>query len=476
MKGLNKIQGGIAFPAIPFGAIEQFSMPAMVFFKVDERSTLLVSAGDYVLKGQALFEKNNEPLQHASVSGVVSITDNRISIQSDGLDKAIPAKTNESLSAVEIQSLCMNHGLVGLGGAAFPVHRKLHAAKSTENETVEILLINAAECDPAIYCDEALMQERAAEIVKGIELAITACNAKQCVIGIEENKTRAIEQLKRFLPDKIELVMVPAVYPSGAENTLFSLCTGKTTGLKANRSLCLNIATCYSIYRAVRLSEPLISRVVTVVFKNQIRNFELRLGTPISSLASHLNLAADTDITCGGKMMGWPITTNQSIDKRTNSLIFADKQSQQVSACIRCGACAEVCPQSLLPQNLFWHAKPYNRPMLEKLNLENCIECGCCDIVCPSHIPLTSEFINAKSVVLQEDIQHRNALLAKARYQKRLTRLESQTVRERNKLDNKSAQFSDLKNKDQIKKELIAAALKRSKNKSAEASRQKRKP
>ncbi len=457
-----KIHGGLAFKSLPFGAIETIPPPTRVAIKVASKSTIAVKTGDTVLKGQPLTSVDTSAvMSHASVSGTItSINNCTISIQSDGQDTPYPSSPQTDIRANEILTLCHQNGLVGLGGAAYPVAKKLSSA--SQHNTVNTLLINAAECDPAIYCDEALIQERPEAIVKGIKLALTASGASNCIVGIEENKILAIAELKKHLPDNIKLVVVPAIYPSGAENTLFTLCTGKTGGLRYNQSLCFNIATCYSIYKAVELAEPLLSRIVTVVTSDNIRNVELRIGTPVTDVLKDLNTVGNQTITCGGQMMGRRVSAEHSIDKQTNSLLFNTAENKTAVACIRCGACADVCPEHLLPQQLFWHTDPHNSSALSNLKLDACIECACCDVVCPSNIQLTQHFIGAKNTIELQRVEQKKAELAKERYEKRLARLESQSLRERKKLDRKSDKLINSKDKEQLKKEMIAKALQKS--------------
>ena len=309
------------------------------------------------------------------------------------------------------------------------------------------------------------MQERTAEVVKGIQIAQRATRAKNCIVGIEENKTEAITQLKQNLPDNIQLICVPAIYPSGAEQTLFKLCTGYDGSLQQNRALCFNIATCYSMYCAVELAQPLISRIVTVVSHNQAANFELRIGTSLQHLMAMTDFAAGDQFIEGGKMMGQSIGRDQFISKQTNSLILHPEKPPQALPCIRCGACADVCPENLYPQQLHWHTQPHNTAALNELKINQCIECACCDAVCPSHIPLVSSFNKASSKIQTEQAELHKAALAKLRYEKRLSRLSDQSSRQRKELDRKTAHLADTNKTDTAKKALIARALARRKNK-----------
>ena len=469
-----KIRGGLRFEAHPFTGIEATPAPSRVRITTNHHAKLSVKPGDKVLNGQPL--QHPDPsfvATHASVSGVVTeVSSGRVSIDSDGMDTVFkhPSLKHSSLDT-DLQAHCRSMGLVGLGGAAFPVHRKISKGLENKNRPINTLLVNAAECDPAIYCDEALINARTDQIIKGIELLRKAINASQCIVAIEENKTQACAQLKQHLPEDIKLICVPAIYPSGAENILYSLCTGYKNHLGRDNSICFNIATCYSIYRAVAHSQPLISRVVSVLSDDGIRHFEFRIGTPIRDIAALLNVTRANRIIVNGRMMGHTVDLEYSIEKHTNSLIFENTTQDPSTPCIRCGACAEVCPEALHPQHLHWHSQSHNSEALTALNLNACIECACCDAVCPSHIPLARNFNKAINIIQQETLVQHNADLAKQRYEKRLNRLENHTARQRKQLDEKSTELNQSKSPQASKKELIAKALARRKIKKTPSNR-----
>ena len=152
-----QVKGGLRFDPLPFGDVETAPLPARVSIAVDQQALLTVAVGDTVLAGQMLHkDADNLVMQHASISGIVSDIDNhKVSIESDGLDKPYIHNNPAPDTATQFETLCRQMGLVGLGGAIYPVHKKLAAARQAGG--IETLLINAAECDPAIYCDEALI-------------------------------------------------------------------------------------------------------------------------------------------------------------------------------------------------------------------------------------------------------------------------------------------------------------------------------
>jgi len=339
MIDLYPVQGGLTFDALQFESLKPAPLPTRVSIQVDKQAQLSVASGDHVLTGQPL-HLDNPMTQHASISGVVSCTDqNLVTIESDGQDNVFSHKIKTPESAKQFENICRQMGLVGLGGACYPVHAKLKSVRKVSDYSFDTLLINAAECDPAIYCDEALILSKAKEVASAITLVWKISGAKTCIVGIEENKTAAIEQLNQHLPTEVKIVCVPAIYPSGAESILYKLCTGKTGSLRDNNSLCFNLATCHSIYMVLQQSQPLISRVVTVVTKATVQNVEVRLGTSVKDLASSLAIPfspSSNEVIHGGKMMGVPVDQNYKINKSTNSLIFKSLEKRVPLPCITC--------------------------------------------------------------------------------------------------------------------------------------------
>jgi len=106
----------------------------------------------------------------------------------------------------------------------------------------------------------------------------------------------------------------------------------------------------------------------------------------------------------GGPMMGFTLpSADVPIVKTTNCILapsYAEiPDDEPAQPCIRCGMCAEACPASLLPQQLFWYAQAQDHDRLEAHNLFDCIECGACSYVCPSNIPLVQYYRAAKGEI-----------------------------------------------------------------------------
>lgn len=411
----------------------------------------MVAVGDHVLKGQRIGEADGwvSAAVHAPTSGTVveigprivphpsGLTTPCVVIEADGSDTWIELTpfdlTHDEPEAV--RRYLRDMGIVGMGGAVFPSHVKLNVP---QGKAIETLIINGAECEPFITCDDRLMREDATEIVHGSMLFGQLLKARQILIGVEDNKPdaiKALQEAKTALHAPVDIVTVPTIYPTGGAKELIRVLTGKEVpGSKRSTEFgvqVFNVATVQTAWRAVMLGEPLISRIVTISGAvGEARNWSVRIGTPIDELITLAQPSPETDgVIMGGPMMGFRIpATSAPVIKSTNSLIvhapglFPPKPAEL--PCIRCGSCATACPQELQPFELYWWSRASKFDKLEQYKLFDCIECGCCDYVCPSHIPLVNYFRFAKSEIQAESREKHAADAARERFEFREARAE----------------------------------------------------
>jgi len=414
----------------------------------------VVAVGDRVLKGQLIAEPAGRisASLHAPTSGIVraigphpvphasGLESDCITLETDGQDEWAPHQGLEDYTRLEPAAL-IEHirqcGIAGMGGAGFPTDVKLHLG---DNHIVNTLIINAAECEPYITADDMLMRERAADIVSGIRIISHLLRPSHIMIGIEDNKPQAIHALEAALKGcelNIDIRVVPTKYPSGGERQLIQLLTGlevPSGRIPADIGiLCQNVGTAVAIHRAVHLGEPLISRIVTVTGDAvaQPQNFEALIGTPFSHLLDAAGLYEDRlfRLVMGGPMMGVTLSHDHvPVIKTTNCVIAATEEEMPPAPpeqpCIRCNMCEQVCPVTLLPQQLYWFSKGREFDKARHHNLFDCIECGACAYVCPSSIPLVQYYRFAKSEIRMEEAEQRKADHARQRFEARQARLE----------------------------------------------------
>jgi electron transport complex protein RnfC len=135
----------------------------------------------------------------------------------------------------------------------------------------------------------------------------------------------------------------------------------------------------------------------------------------------------------GGPMMGFTTPDADVPIVKTTNCILAPTESElptppPAQACIRCGLCAEACPASLLPQQLFWFSQGKEFEKLEAHNLFDCIECGACSWVCPSNIPLVQYYRNSKAEIIQTRQEHESSEQSRGRFEAREQRLIKQVA------------------------------------------------
>ena len=422
----------------------------------------LVQAGDRVLKGQKIGEADGwiSAAVHAPTSGTVlevamhvrphpsGLDSLCVVIEPDGKDEWIdhgPANY-ATMSPGDICRYLQEYGIVGLGGAGFPTHGKLTATPAVP---MAELIINAAECEPYITCDDLLMRERADDIVRGIAVFRDMLKPTQVIIGIEDNKPEAIAAMRAAVDAQNEafsVVPVPTLYPAGGAKQLIRVLTGKEVpgAMRSTADMgvqVFNVGTAYAAWRAIAHGEPLISRVVTLTGNvRHAGNVEALIGTPMDALLKLAEPNPDTDgIIMGGPMMGFLVPDQSApIVKTSNCLIAHSEQLFPPKApempCIRCGACARACPHELQPFELYWYARAKDFGKTQQYHIFDCIECGCCSFVCPSRIPLVQYFRFAKSEIWAREKEKKAADEAKQRFEFKQFREEREKAEKAEKL------------------------------------------
>jgi len=453
-----------------------------------ETAKPVVHAGEHVLKGQLIGMPDGfvSSAVHAPTSGSIAAIDMQLiahpsglpnlcaTLIPDGKDEWVerkPVADYRSHSTAELQQLLRMAGVVGLGGAAFPSDIKLRTGK----QKITTLILNGAECEPYITCDDMLMRERANEIVQGSEMLRFMLDADEVLYGVEDNKPEAITALQQAITasgpalqqnKRHEVVAIPTIYPGGSAKQLIRVLTGlEVPSGKLPTDIgvqCFNVATAYTVLRAIAHGEPLLSRIVTITGNvRQARNYEALIGTPIAELVALGESLPDTNgYIMGGPMMGFPLPAmHVPMVKATNCIIATSERlfpsPPPVMPCIRCTRCVEVCPADLQPQDLYWFAQSREFGRAQAFSLFDCIECGACSYVCPSHIPLVQFYRFAKSEIRAREHDKQLADLARERHEYHELRIEreKQEKAEKLKAKEKAAQAAKLAGTEPLKPE-----------------------
>ena len=381
----------------------------------------LVAAGDEVVEGQLIAKASSfvSANIHSPVCGqVVGIEKRRnaqgatvdyIHIKSNGKQDKFTLPPLTEPTAKQIVERVAEAGIVGLGGAGFPT-----AVKLQPKDPVDTLIINAAECEPYLNCDNRLMIERTAEFIEGVRLIAKAINVTNIYIGIEANKMEAYNtlvaldgvigdskaELEARQDGEIVVVLLKKKYPQGAEKTLIKACVNREVPVGGLPSAvgCIvdNVGTAYAVYDAVVNGKTLYKRLMTVTGRGITtpKNIEVAVGTPLSTIVEFCNgLTEDTaKLISGGPMMGFSLANLDICTTKTDSglLALTDKEASTVlpTPCINCGRCASVCPMKLMPMYIDFYTTVGDTENAVKYGAANCFECGTCAYVCPAKRPI----------------------------------------------------------------------------------------
>ena len=389
----------------------------------------IVKVGDEVLVGQKIAEAGGfiSAVVVSSVSGKVKKIEPRVTaggaksisivIENDGLYTAVEGLGEDrdatKLSKQEIRDIVREAGIVGLGGAGFPTNVKL---TPKDESKIDYVIVNGAECEPYLTCDYRMMIEEPERLVGGLKVMLQLFENAKAVIGIENNKPKAIETLRALVKDEPKITVEPlrTKYPQGGERSLIYAVTGReinSSMLPADAGCVVdNVNTVMAIYDAVCKRTPILERVITVTGDavKEPQNFKVRTGMNYNDIIEAAGgfVGEPKKILSGGPMMGQAMyTTDVPVTKNSSSLtcfLEDEVEKNPESPCIRCGRCGEVCPEFLVPVLMMQTCMAGNSEGYEKLYGMECIECGSCSYICPARRPLTQAFKQMKRRIGEE--------------------------------------------------------------------------
>ena len=422
----NKLTAGIAIQHLPLPA----SVAIPVSQHIGEPAVVIVNKGDRVKTGQMIAQSKGFVSSniHSSVSGTVNKIDTVIDttgfrqtavfIDTEGdewietIDRSDETPVEVILSPEEIVKKCLESGIVGLGGATFPSHVKLTVPAGKRCDT---LIINGAECEPYLTSDHRLMLEKGKEILIGTTILMKALKVSKAIIGIENNKTHAIDHLTRLSSEFQGITVYPlkVKYPQGAEKQLIKALINREVPsgrlpLDVN-TIVHNVGTAFAVYEAVQKNKPLFERVVTITGKSLSKpgNYFVRTGTPVRSLIEAAGgLPEDTGkIVSGGPMMGKALPNIEvPVVKGTSGIVLiprSESERMEIQPCIRCAKCVSACALNLEPYLLMTLSEKGEFERAERERITDCMECGSCSYTCPAGRPLLDYIRLGKSTVIK---------------------------------------------------------------------------
>lgn len=413
-------------------SIERFEMPnrATLFMSqhIGAPCRPIVKKGDMVKTGQVIGEPQgfvSVPV-HASITGkVADVTEmhhpvqgrpeTAVIIEREGEDEWAEGTCQDfdpsDSTPEELRQKIHDAGIVGLGGATFPTHVKLNPPP---NKPIDTAVLDGAECEPYLTCDDRLIREKPREIVLGLRILLKILNCNRAIIAIEENKPEAIEVMKAAveqLENKADICVrgVEVKYPAGQEHMLIAAILKREVPWKGGLpmeigTVCQNVATVNAIYEAVYHCKPLVERVLTITGDALKRrgNYIIRLGTPVEELLNYAEPEEGASkLIIGGPMMGLAqFSADIPVMKGTSGILLLKNGARYESGpCIKCGRCVRACPIRLMPAVFSRAIEAGDIDYAAEVNVMECKECGCCAYVCPSKRPMVHQVKYAKALL-----------------------------------------------------------------------------
>ncbi len=386
--------------------------------------TPTVKVGDKVKIGDVIADSTavmSAPV-HSGISGtVVAFTDvlhisgrnmPSIVIENDGKNEVSESVQPPVINGREdFLAAVRRSGSIGLGGAGFPTSMKL--GFDPKEKHPDKLIINGAECEPYITSDYRCFIEEGEKVLDGAELIMKYLDIADCIIGIEDNKPKAIAKMKALCADRPNITVFPlkSSYPQGAEKTLIYSTTGRVVKEGTLPLSCgcivINSSTCAFISDYIKTGMPLVTRRITVdgnIVKKP-SNFIAAVGMSIGEIVKYAELTEEPDrIILGGPMMGaCAFDPDYPLSKTNNAvLLFGHSPIYHPTACIRCGKCVRACSMGLMPTALETAFDMRDAKKLADLNVNLCVNCGACSYVCPAKRNLAEKNQLAKAFLREQ--------------------------------------------------------------------------
>lgn len=409
-------------------AIEKSVEPKVVYISLHQHVGApckpIVEVGENVKVGQKIGVADSSVTApvHSSVSGVVKefttlyMPDGGKSecvvIESDGkneMHESVKPNNYDSLSKEDKLRIIEGAGIVGLGGAGFPMHTKL---VTSDDNTVDVAILNGAECEPFLTCDHRIMLEEPEKVIFGLKAIMDILDIENGFIGVEDNKMDAIEVLNKTIgEDNLEVAKLKTKFPQGDSYRLVDAIVNRKVPkggrCKDAQSVVSNVYTSFAVSEALLEGKPLYERTVTVTGNGikEPKNLLVKVGTPIRSLIEQCGgfVGKPGKIIAGGPMTGFAqYTLDTPITKTVSGIIVLTEEEAkpvEVLPCIRCGKCLEVCPAYLQPLFISAHALKNNIGKADEYDAMACIECGSCSYICPSKRPLAESIAHVKKEI-----------------------------------------------------------------------------
>lgn len=299
----------------------------------------------------------------------------------------------------EFIDLLKKCAVTGMGGSDFPTYLKY-------NSKLDILIVNAVECEPYVTSDVMLVKLKAEIILDSISAIMKINNIKKCFIAYKKDNKIVENAFLEYINNYEDIVLSPIknIYPAGWERHIVKSVLNleydkfpSEIGVVVN-----NVSTIFAIYKALKFQRNITKRIVTISgegFTEPI-NVLAKVGTNMSTITKKIGKykGKELKLIAGGPMMGTSLPSdNVVVTNALNGVTVVEDTDDEINDCMGCGRCVKVCPANICP--VFILNSISDDEKLKELHPEKCVECGLCSYICPSKIGLRDAVKIAKKRV-----------------------------------------------------------------------------
>lgn len=316
-------------------------------------------------------------------------------------------------------------GVVGAGGAGFPSYKKLEAR-------AEIVIMNAAECEPLLHKDKQVLTHYKDEVLAGMKACMDQVGASRGILAIKVKYTELIAELRQVAgPMGIEVFELGDFYPAGDEFITVYECTKRVIppgGIPLDVGcLVMNVETFLNVHRG----EPVIEKFLSVAgHVPEPVTVKVPVGMSFRDVLTNVGVDLETvdAVLVGGVMMGKLMESWDEVVTRTTGALLCFPEGHRLpkryrsdarerdligkSACDQCSFCTELCPRYLLGHpvepHLAMRGLEFN--MVGDaliLGSQFCCECNLCSLYsCPEDLFPKDACADNKVFMRAQKLQH----------------------------------------------------------------------
>jgi Na+-translocating ferredoxin:NAD+ oxidoreductase RnfC subunit len=307
--------------------------------------------------------------------------------------------------ALKMRERVRENGVVGAGGAGFPSYVKLE-------KPAEIVIMNAAECEPLLHKDKQILTHFTSEVLSGMDKIRRQVKADRAIIGIKEKYHELIEILRaQGGPLGIEVSPLGDFYPAGDEFLTVYETTKRVIppgGIPLDVGcLVMNVETMLNVQR----DRPVTHKYLSIAGEvPEPVTLEVPVGTPFREVFTAVGVDVDQlhGVLVGGVMMGRPMKSLDEVVTRTTGALLVFPAGHVLlrkyaveapsrdrigkAACDQCSFCTELCPRYLLGHPVQPHMAMRGLEFNHVgdsliLGSQFCCECNLCSLYsCPEDL------------------------------------------------------------------------------------------